>query len=365
MVLELEHVSHVVGGKTHLYDIDLKLVPGAINVLLGPTQAGKTTLMRIMAGLDRPSSGRVRVDGKDVTGVGVRERNLAMVYQQFINYPAMSVFDNIASPLRLQRVDAAELRRRVHEVAATLHIDHLLNARPGELSGGQQQRCALARALVKRASLVLLDEPLVNLDYKLREELRSELGTLFADGQTTVVYATTEPQEALLLGGHTALVHAGRVLQHGETLAVYATPASVDAAVVFNDPPMNLLPATLGEGRQLRLPFGIDVTLARDGLSAGECRIGIRPSQLRLAPVSADSIVVPCALELAELSGSETYLHLNTRHGGVHLVAQLPGVHTFELGAALDVHVEPRELFVFGADARLVSAPPGVAHGTH
>ncbi|MBM3116218.1 ABC transporter ATP-binding protein [Jeongeupia naejangsanensis] len=365
MVLELEHVSHLVGGQTHLYDIDLKLVPGAINVLLGPTQAGKTTLMRIMAGLDRPTSGRVRVDGKDVTGVGVRERNLAMVYQQFINYPAMSVFDNIASPLRLQRVAAAEIRRRVHEVAAKLHIDHLLDKRPGELSGGQQQRCALARALVKRASLVLLDEPLVNLDYKLREELRTELAALFADGQTTVVYATTEPQEALLLGGHTALVHGGRVLQHGETLAVYSTPASVDAAVVFNDPPMNLLPARFGDNGRLQLPFGVEVTLARDGLPAGECRIGIRPSQLRLAPVSGKAITVSCVLELAELSGSETYLHLNTRHGDTHLVAQLQGVHALALGSAVDVHIEPDELFVFGEDAQLASAPPGVIHGVH
>ena len=148
-----------------------------------------------------------------MTGVGVRQRNLAMVYQQFINYPAMTVFDNIASPLKLQKTDAKQVAERVNEVAAKLHIEHLLQRRPGELSGGQQQRCALARALVKRSSLVLLDEPLVNLDYKLREELRAELATLFADGRTTVVYATTDPLEALLLGGYTAIVDKGRVLQ--------------------------------------------------------------------------------------------------------------------------------------------------------
>jgi glycerol transport system ATP-binding protein len=386
LVLELEQVTVVAGGLTHLYSIDLQLVPGAINVLLGPTQAGKTTLMRVMAGLDRPTSGRVLVDGKDVTGVSVRERNLAMVYQQFINYPAMTVYENIASPLKLQRVDAAEIRRRVLEVAAKLHIEHLLERRPGELSGGQQQRCALARALVKRSSLVLLDEPLVNLDYKLREELREELTTLFSDGNTTVVYATTEPLEALLLGGYTAIVDKGRVLQFGPTLDVYNAPTSVDAAAVFNDPPMNMLTSELTARGSARLPIGIEVPVrgaqraahassgameanganSRDaaGPANGACRIGIRPGHLRLAPNRPQALPVRCRLELAELSGSETYLHLHTLIGGINLIAQLQGVHQIDLGTQLDVFVDPDELFVFGSDTRLVSSPEAL-HGAH
>ncbi|MDQ7976182.1 ABC transporter ATP-binding protein [Paraburkholderia sp. SARCC-3016] len=386
MVLELEQVTVVAGGLTYLYSIDLRLVPGAINVLLGPTQAGKTTLMRVMAGLDRPTSGRVLVDGKDVTGVSVRERNLAMVYQRFINYPAMTVYENIASPLKLQRVDAAEIRRRVLEVAAKLHIEHLLERRPGQLSGGQQQRCALARALVKRSSLVLLDEPLVNLDYKLREELREELTTLFSDGNTTVVYATTEPLEALLLGGYTAIVDKGRVLQFGPTLDVYNAPASVDAAAVFNDPPMNMLTSELTASGSARLPIGIEVPVrgaqrtahasngameanganSRDaaGLANGTCRIGIRPGHLRLVPNRPQALPVRCRLELAELSGSETYLHLHTLSGGINLIAQLQGVHQIDLGTQLDVFVDPDELFVFGADTRLVSSPEAL-HGAH
>ncbi|RKR37546.1 ABC transporter ATP-binding protein [Paraburkholderia sp. BL17N1] len=368
MVLELERVTVVSGAHTDLYGVDLRLVPGAINVLLGPTQAGKTTLMRVMAGLDRPASGRVLADGNDVTGVSVRQRNLAMVYQQFINYPAMTVFDNIASPLQLQKTPADEVKRRVHEVAAKLHIDHLLQRRPGELSGGQQQRCALARALVKRSSLVLLDEPLVNLDYKLREELRVELATLFADGKTTVVYATTEPLEALLLGGYTAIVDKGRVLQHGPTLDVYNAPANIDVAAVFNDPPMNMLASNLTADGTARLPIGIDVPLGRASVravSANETvRIGVRPGHLRLAPRTPRSVAVPCRLELAELSGSETYLHLHTRQGGIDLVAQLQGVHQIDLGAELDVYIDPDELFVFGADTTLVSGPEA-AHGAH
>jgi glycerol transport system ATP-binding protein len=363
LVLELERVTVVAGGQTHLYGVDLRLTAGAINVLLGPTQAGKTTLMRVMAGLDKPTSGRVLVDGRDVTGVGVRQRNLAMVYQQFINYPAMTVFENIASPLRLQGIAAKEVNARVNEVAGKLHIEHLLTRRPGELSGGQQQRCALARALVKRSSLVLLDEPLVNLDYKLREELRAELATLFADGKTTVVYATTEPLEALLLGGYTAIVDKGRVLQYGRTLDVYDAPATVDVAAVFNDPPMNMLTSDITAEGLARLPIGVDVPV-RVNAGGGICRIGFRPGHLRLAARSPRAIAVPCRLELAELSGSETYLHLRTKTGGIDLVAQLQGVHQIALGTDLDVFINPAELFVFDKDAKLVSHPEA-SHGAH
>jgi glycerol transport system ATP-binding protein len=387
LVLELERVTVVSGAQTHLYGVDLRLVPGAINVLLGPTQAGKTTLMRVMAGLDRPASGRVLADERDVTGVSVRQRQLAMVYQQFINYPAMTVFDNIASPLKLQKLPADAITRRVQEVADKLHIGHLLQRRPAELSGGQQQRCALARALVKRSSLVLLDEPLVNLDYKLREELRVELSTLFADGKTTVVYATTEPLEALLLGGYTAVVDKGRVLQYGPTLDVYNAPADVGVAAVFNDPPMNMLESVVAADGMVRLPIGIEVPLARRGAGRAngasgvgdanggavvngarsddaKVHIGVRPGHLRLAPRTPASIAVRCRLELAELSGSETFLHLHTREGGVDLVAQLQGVHQLGLGTELDVYIDPDELFVFGADTKLLSGPEA-AHGAH
>ena len=164
MQLVLERIEKQVGAQTHLYPMDLALQPGEVTVLLGATQAGKTSLMRLMAGLDQPTRGRVQVDGLDVTGVPVRERNVAMVYQQFINYPSMTVFDNIASPLKLR--GERKVTERVRALAAKLHIEPFLERYPAELSGGQQQRVALARALAKAAPLVLLDEPLVNLDYK-------------------------------------------------------------------------------------------------------------------------------------------------------------------------------------------------------
>ena len=219
MQLVLERIEKQVGAQTHLYPMDLALQPGVVTVLLGATQAGKTSLMRLMAGLDQPTRGRVQVDGLDVTGVPVRERNVAMVYQQFINYPSMTVFDNIASPLKLR--GERKVTERVRALAAKLHIEPFLERYPAELSGGQQQRVALARALAKAAPLVLLDEPLVNLDYKLREELREELTHLFSSGDSTVVYATTEPTEALLLGGYTAVLDAGELLQYGPTADVF------------------------------------------------------------------------------------------------------------------------------------------------
>ncbi len=366
MNLELQQVSSSVGGQTHIYPLDLRLQPGTINVLLGPTQAGKTSLMRLIAGLDQPDRGKILVDGKDVTGVPVRERKLAMVYQQFINYPGMTVYENIAAPLRIAGLPQAELAQRVGEMAEKLHISHLLQRLPGELSGGQQQRCALARALVKRAPLVLLDEPLVNLDYKLREELREELTSLFIGGDTTVVYATTEPQEALLLGGYTAVLDQGRLLQYGPTLALYNMPQSTRVAAIFNDPPMNLLPATCLGSNQVQLADGTHLTLPDRSLplaSGAACQVGLRCHHLRVKKTTAagvaltktSEVALDCVLDLAELSGSETYLHL--RHGADSLVAQWPGVHELAPGSRVPVVLQPHEVFVFAEQGDLISAP--------
>ncbi|MGQ5523659.1 ABC transporter ATP-binding protein [Chitinimonas sp. PSY-7] len=359
MQLQLDGVSKRLGAETHIYPLDLSLQAGKINVLLGQTRAGKTTLMRLMAGLDQPSNGRVVADGVDVTGVSVRRRNLAMVYQQFVNYPAFTVFENIASPLRLAgKLAEAEIRSRVEAVAEKLHIAHLLKRLPGELSGGQQQRTAMARALVKQAPLLLLDEPLVNLDYKLREELRAELKELFSNSNTTVVYATTEPQEALLLGGHTIVLDAGRLLQQGPTLEVFHHPASKRVAEVFSDPPMNLIPSTVrGEQRAAHLPSDIAIPLGTHlhALASADYTLGIRPSHVRLQPHSPSDCSLPCEVELAEISGSDTYLH--TRHGNINLVAQLTGVHELAPGSNVSLYINPAEVFAFDAHGQLAGSP--------
>lgn len=359
MLLALDNVSKKAGAEDHIHPLSLSLVPGTINVLLGTTRAGKTTLMRLMAGLDRPTSGRVVVDGEDVTGVSVRERDLAMVYQQFINYPSFTVFDNIASPLRIKRVPEAEIRKRVTEMADRLHITPYLQRYPAELSGGQQQRTAMARALIKGAGLLLLDEPLVNLDYKLREELRNELADLFSDGKTTVVYATTEPLEALQLGGHVAVLHEGRLLQDGPTLEVFNAPCSIQAARTFSDPPINLMQAAVDADGHAQLTGGVNLRLTAEQLEkvAGqnEVMLGLRAHSLRLAARYPDDIPIEAEVELAEISGSETYIHV--RRGRIGLVAQLPGVHDLDIGTACRLYCRPRDLFLFGVDGALLFAP--------
>jgi glycerol transport system ATP-binding protein len=241
MSVTLDHVTRTVDGVPHIRDVSLTLERGTLSVLLGPTLSGKTSIMRLLAGLDKPTTGRVLVDGKDVTGIDVRQRSVAMVYQQFINYPSLTVYENIASPLRVQGRPKEEIDRRVQEAAKLLKLEPFMNRTPLQLSGGQQQRTAIARALVKGADLVLLDEPLANLDYKLREELRAELPRIFEASGAIFVYATTEPSEALLLGGNTLCMWEGEVLQHGETPRVYRHPDTMRVAQVFSDPPLNIV----------------------------------------------------------------------------------------------------------------------------
>jgi len=223
------------------------------------------------------------------------------------------------------------------------------------LSGGQQQRVALARALAKGAPLMLLDEPLVNLDYKLREELREELTQLFATGSSTVVYATTEPGEALLLGGHTAVLHEGELLQYGPTAEVFHRPNSLRVARAFSDPPMNLVPAqAVDTGLELpggaRLPMALPVGLA----AAGPLTLGLRASALRLQARPGD-VALQGVVELAEISGSDTFVHATTPWG--ELVAQVTGVHHLDLGSAVTLHLDPAHAYVFGTDGALLLAP--------
>jgi len=252
MSLTLEHVSRVIEGQTWIDDANLRFEAGSFNVLLGRTLSGKTSLMRLMAGLDKPDSGRILMNGVDVTAKPVRLRNVSMVYQQFINYPTMTVFENIASPLRQAGVSNELIQSKVLETAKMLRIEKFLQRHPLELSGGQQQRTAMARALVKDAELILFDEPLVNLDYKLREELRQEMRELFKARHTIAIYATTEPNEALALGGTTTILHEGRVIQSGKAAEVYHQPQTVLAAELFSEPPINLMPIR-SKPRLLRL----------------------------------------------------------------------------------------------------------------
>ncbi|MGF1500713.1 MAG: ABC transporter ATP-binding protein [Paracoccaceae bacterium] len=357
MTLELSQVSLQVGAETHIHPTDLTIERGGFNCLLGVTRAGKTTLMHLMAGLERPTGGRVRFDGRDVTGVSVRRRRVAMVHQQFINYPSMSVYENIASPLRVAGMARAALDARVRETAELLRLTPMLERRPSELSGGQQQRTALARALVKDADLVLLDEPLANLDFKLREELREELPRLFADRGAVVVYATTEPTEALLLGGHTATLHEGRVTGFGPTSALYRDPRDLTTARVFSEPPMNAA-GVEKRGGEIRLPTGgAAVTwTAPDRISSladGAYTVGIRPHAVH--PVAREgTVAVTGRVLVTELSGSETVAHFEV--ADTTWVSLSHGIHPAEVGETATFWLEPSACLYFDADGRRVGA---------
>ena len=223
-MLELRNVSKVAGGVDHIRDVSLTLQHGSLNVLLGPTLSGKTSLMRLMAGLDRPTAGSVWFDGKDMTGVRVQDRNVAMVYQQFINYPAMTVYENIASPLRVAGAERARIDKDVRRAAEMLKLTPYLDRLPLNLSGGQQQRTALARAIVKNASLVLLDEPLANLDRHLRQEMEETFREFHARSGATMIYVTHDQAEAMALATDVAVMSEGRLLQVATPEEIYARP---------------------------------------------------------------------------------------------------------------------------------------------
>jgi len=357
-MLELRNVSLQVQGETYIDDVCLTLERGKLNLLLGPTLSGKTSLMRLMAGLDSPSSGEILFDGESVVGKPVQQRNVAMVYQQFINYPTLSVFENIASPLRVARLSRSEIADKVARAAELLQLKDLLDRSPGELSGGQQQRVALARALVKQADLVLLDEPLANLDYKLREELRSQLPELFAEQGVVLVYATTEPMEALALGGMTACLHQGRITQYGPTLELYNQPAMLQTAKSFSDPPLNVIDLQVRQGqfRNGGTGNGFQALSRRyENVPDGDYHLAIRPYHLSLSPNSDACLEFSGKATVTELTGSESFIHFE--FDGNFWVALVHGIVETSAGQDVTFYVDTGNPFLFDHEQRLVPMP--------
>ena len=355
MGIHLKQVTKRVGADMHIYETDLVLEKGGFNVLLGTTLSGKTTLMRLMAGLEAPTTGEVWFDDKNVTGVPVQKREVAMVYQAFINYPSFTVFDNIASPLRVARLPDAEIHKRVNEIADLLKLTPMLDRMPGEISGGQQQRTALGRALVKNAPLVLLDEPLANLDYKLREELRDELPRLFENTGATVVYATSEPQEALMLGGHTATLHEGQITQYGVTADIFRKPNSLLSARVFSDPPINTASvAKQGDTFVLTDKIRWPASEKYAGMTDGDYTLGIHPHHITLGEARDDSIAIGGLVQVAEISGSESIVHVDI--AGNSWVSESQGVHPFVVGDSAELHMQVGRCLYFSDDGSLVAS---------
>ena len=351
MSLELKNVEKNVGLDTHIQTTNLKLEKNTINILLGPTLSGKTTLMQIMAGLDKPTKGEIWFGGENVTGMKVQKRNVSMVYQQFINYPNFNVYENIASPLKITGVNTSEIKNRVGKVAELLKLSGMLNKKPNELSGGQQQRTALARALVKDSDLILLDEPLANLDFKLREELREELPKLFENRDCIVVYATTEPSEALLLGGNTATLHEGKVIQYGKTLEVYNKPNSLISAQVFSDPPMNITKIEKKGDNCSFINNNIRWKIKLN-MKDGNYQVGIRPHNITTYKEGKNSIEIKGKVLISELSGSESLIHFT--NGELSWVSLSNGVFQKNVGEEMSLYMNTDEFIYFDQNERLV-----------
>ncbi len=301
---------------------------GAINVVLGRNRSGKTRLCRLLAGLEPAAPGVIEVDGADVTAASPGERPVALVYQAFVNYPNLTVFDNMASPMRARRLAAPGITARVERIAGRLRLDGLLDRLPSELSGGQQQRLAIGRALAKSARVLLMDEPLVNLDYKLREALELELRTMLQEEGLTVVYTTSDPRDAFNLGDTVLLLEDHRLLQSGAPLEVYERPVSPAAADLMSDPGVNRF---------------------RDGETIGV----VRPEQLTLEAPPVPSRAFTLSVLSVETNGSETYLHGRVEPGADddHWVAKLQGLHRIDAGARVTLHAPVESVLGFEVSA--------------
>jgi glycerol transport system ATP-binding protein len=275
-----------------------------------------------------------------------------MVYQQFINYPNFTVFENIASPLKITGIKTDEIKKRVGKVAELLKLSAMLQKKPDELSGGQQQRTALARALVKDSDLILLDEPLANLDFKLREELREELPKLFEDRDCIVVYATTEPLDALMIGGNTATLLEGNVIQYGKTLDVYNKPENLTSAKVFSDPPMNIA-EIVKTGDTFKLTDNNVEWKSKLQIKDGKYKIGIRPHNITTYKEGSNSVEINGKVLISELSGSESLIHFT--NGNLNWVSLSNGIQQKNIGEDTKLHMNINEFLYFDQNNRLVN----------
>ncbi len=354
MSLQLHELTLAVDGVSHLDSVSANFERGKLTTVIGRTLAGKTTLMRAVAGLQSLDRGSVLLGTQNFSALPAWHRDIAMVYQQFINYPHLNVFENVAFPLRRKKLDEAVIERRVRGVLDKVGLTGFDARRPSQLSGGQQQRVALARALAREAVILLLDEPLVNLDYKLREQMRTEFRSLLAEQeQTIVIYNTTEPVEAMLLGDTVVVMHEGRVLQIGTPSEVFDRPASVQVASVVNDPPMNFINGLKADDT-IELTGGIrlDLPWHLEALTNGNYWFGIRANELRVGQASVTGQVT-----FSEVSGSETFLYVDSPVGP--LILQVQGVHIHDLASNVGIGIPPERLFTFESTEprRLVAAP--------
>lgn len=357
MSIVVDSVNKTFEGRKVLKDISLEVGDGSFLTLLGASDAGKTTLLRVMAGIDQPDRGRILYDGEDVTRKAVQKRPVAMVYQQFVNYPSMTIYENIASPLRIARkkYSKQEIDKRVKENAEMLGLSQVLDHYPEEVSGGQKQRTAIARALTKGAKFIFLDEPLANLDYKLREELRGELKNILRQKGGVVVYATPEPVDALTMATHVAYIQDGAVLQFGLVEEVYRHPRMADVGAYFSYPTMNIIEAQRisEDGRtwlKMSEKLQVDVTGFREKLQNDEYLVGVRAYNFCTQCKNDCMLPLKATVELSEELGSDMELHLN--HMGITLVVLTQEHERHSIGTEIDLFVDPNRLYIYDKVSR-------------
>jgi len=338
--VRLEGIVKRHGALTVLHGIDLDIQPGEFFALLGPSGSGKTTTLRILAGLEPANAGKVWLDDQDVTMREPGERDVAMVFQSYALYPHMTVGENIAFPLRMVGMPSAAIASAVREAAAKVRIDHLLERRPGQLSGGQQQRCALARAIVRQPRLFLLDEPLSNLDAKLRLETRVELRKLQRSLGVTTVYVTHDQEEAMTIADRMAVFMEGRIAQSGTPAEVFARPATIAVAAFIGSPPMNLLPAHIEAGRLHVADTQFDAPPSAG--ADGNVVLGVRPGALRIA-----SNGIAARVELVENMGDTAIVDCTV--GGTPIKWRVDGVPGVREGDTVYLTAAQEALHVFDA----------------
>jgi ABC-type sugar transport system ATPase subunit len=344
--LELRGVVKRFDRVTAVDGVSLDVRPGEFCVLLGPSGCGKSTLLRLIAGLEAVTAGEIFIGGERVTDREPGERDVAMVFQQYALYPHLTVYDNLAFPLRARRMPRREIDGRVREIAALLQIEALLDRRPRALSGGQRQRVAIGRAIVRRPALFLFDEPLSNLDAQLRLAMRAELARLHRRLGTTVIYVTHDQTEAMTLGTRIALMNAGRLEQVGEPAALYDRPATVFAAAFVGNPAMNLIDGRIEDG----CFTGRGVTMPVNGPD-GPATLGVRPEALAVDPGGPWEGTV----DLVEQLGAEAWLHV--RCGEALLVVRVPGRPPLQ--PRQPVRLTPRILHLFDSSGRRNQPPAG------
>jgi sn-glycerol 3-phosphate transport system ATP-binding protein len=334
------------GRTAVLKGVSVDIRDGELMVILGPSGCGKSTLLRLVAGLERITQGEITIGGRRVNDLEPKDRDIAMVFQNYALYPHMSVFDNMAYGLRNLRTPKPEIERRVGEAARILGLADLLERRPRQLSGGQRQRVAMGRAIVREPAVFLFDEPLSNLDAKLRVQMRLEIKQLQHRLRTTGIYVTHDQVEAMTLGDRLMILNAGQVEQIGAPLEVYSRPASVFVGGFIGSPAMNFVAARMTPDEAALEVDGARLPLARpmDGWAGRQLTLGLRPEHLRIAEPHAGTLVM--TVEWGEALGADTIVH-GVLPGGERIAVRLAGIAVCEEGERLGLEIAPHDLHLF------------------